>query len=115
MRLPPTDDALEQHIKRAALATIITKSFQYTEAIVYQFSLFGWIHQDDGKLKPVKMTKKALPPNLETVVNCKCRKRCAGNCACSKNNVPCYTGCSCQGRVPTCTRAQYIEQDGETE
>jgi len=111
LNLPPTDDALEQHIKRAALATIITKSFQHQRTLIIDFASFGWILQDEGKVNPIMVTRKALPPNLETVVRCKCKKRCAGNCACSKNNVPYYIGCSCQGKPSTCTRAAYVEEN----
>lgn len=116
LNLPPTEDALEQHIKRAALSTILSKSTEHnTQTSATRFTSYGWLLQSDNKLKPVMMTKKSLPPNLETIVNCKCKKRCMGNCACSRNNVPCYSGCSCRGTAPTCTRAAYVEQDAEDE
>jgi len=81
LNLPPTEDALEQHIKRAALATIITKSFQHQRTLIIDFASFGWILQDKGKVNPIIVTRKALPPNLKNccqmqVQKTLCRKLC---------------------------------------
>ena len=118
LNLPPTEDALEQHIKRAALATIISKSSHIPKPDPVDFSYFGWLVQGSqvNTIKPVYITKRAFPADLETSVRCMCKKRCAGNCACSKNNVPCFVGCYCQGRVPTCSRAIYMDsEDSDSE
>ena len=57
MNLPPTDDALEQHIKRSALATIITKSFQHHKTLGIDFEYLRWIF-DDRTVRPRMMTSK---------------------------------------------------------
>lgn len=111
LNLPPTDDSLEQHVKRAALATIISKSAHIPKPGSIDVTSYGWLLHGNNMIKPVYMTKNAFPANLETCVKCMCKRRCAGNCACSKNNVPCYGGCYCQGKSPTCSRAVYLDPE----
>ena len=109
LSLSPTNDALEQHIKRAALATIVSKSSHIPKPDAVDISSYGWCLQGNNTIKPVYMTKSSFPANLKTFINCMCKRRCVGNCARSKNNVPCYSGCYCQGKVPSCSRASYLD------
>ena len=59
--------------------------------------------------------EKALQESLEKTIGCKCRKKCSGICNCDKNNVSCYKRCKCQGTVPRCTSAEYMETSDEKE
>lgn len=101
--LPPTPDAFLQHLKRACLSTIVMKSAHIAKTPKMQFDKYGWcVH--DSTLCPVKMTIDAFPKKLEQSVKCNCKKKCARNCTCLRNNVPCYLACSCKGETGKCTR-----------
>lgn len=109
--LPPTEDAFMQHIKRSALATLVSKAAHLAKPPKWNYEAFGWLKNIDGDLEPLRLLSDPLPENLKAVVSCRCKRKCAGNCQCSKNNVACYSACACQGLVGTCSRAEYIEPE----
>ena len=103
--LPPTTDAFCQHLKRAALSTILMKSAHIARIPEIQFDKYGW-HLVDKTLCPVKMAIDAFPKKtqkLEQSVKCNCKMRCARNCTCFRNNVQCYCVlcivCACKGEI----------------
>lgn len=104
--LPPTEDAFEHHLKRAAFATIIDKTAHLPKPELPDPADFGWtVHEN--KLVPTAMTKSPWPENISKGISCGCKKGCNRNCSCAKKSVQCYIGCKCKGLPETCSRAKY--------
>lgn len=54
-----------------------------------------WAIEEIQGVTSIKMSQRPYPESLNKFVNCKCKKRCAGNCACSKSQVSYCSGCIC--------------------
>lgn len=102
--LPPTEDALLQHVRRAALATLTAKTSHIPNPTAVAVSEYGW-SLVDNKPVPVMSTQPAWPQEMKNAVSCRCNKGCTRNCSCTKNNIQCYVGCRCGGSVNRCRRA----------
>lgn len=96
--LPPTKDALEQHIKRANYQTLIWHQSMVTNPQLPSPFASGW-KLEDNALKPLLATKDPISVKCFkfAVCNCtetgyKCRTR---QCNCRKNNLRCSQSCSC--------------------
>lgn len=96
--LPPTKDALVQHILRAHYQTLVWK-----QCLVAQSSLpspmdCGWYIMNK-ELKPCLMTTEALSPKCIELVSCNCKEtgyQCQTNhCACKKQQLRCTKSCGC--------------------
>ena len=108
LSLPPTEDALLQYIKHSAAATIISMSSHIAKPKMVGFTSYGWSLQKKKKRKKLCSTDSSLHgKKCEVHV----QKWYAGNCVCSKNNVPCFVGCHCQGKAPTCSSTIYLNAD----
>jgi hypothetical protein len=89
--LPPTQDALIQHVKRAAFQSGYCwyKSLE-TQQNLPNFADWGWIKTSEtNKWQPLWTT---LPPAGQVapqLVCCKCVKGCVKNCTCLKAHRPC--------------------------
>ena len=58
------------------------------------------------------MTKKAFSANIETCDRFKCKiKKMCWKLLFYKKNLRCFSGCLSQGKVPTCSKAIYFEQN----
>ena len=93
--LPPTVDSFSQHVRCAALSTILMKSAHIPLIQRIPYECYGWL-VCSSELAPVKITREAFPNLLDQSIKCSCKKKCAGNCSCHKNNVPCYIACACR-------------------
>ena len=101
--LPPTEDAFDLHLKRAALATIIDKTAHIAKPDIPSFTEYGWFLRD-GNAAPCPSTMPAWPLSMDKAISCNCIKGCQKNCSCAKKAVPCYMGCRCQGLEARCSR-----------
>ena len=110
--LPPTEDAYMQHLKRAALATIIDKRAHVAKPVIPSIEDYGWTVSGD-KLTPVTSTTPLWPQKMAQSITCGCTKGCKGNCSCAKKQVACYIGCKCTGSLEKCSRARYLAQFAE--
>ena len=108
--LPPTEDAFLQHVRRAALATLIDKRAHIPKPPTVSVEEYGWALMDDNPV-PVMSTQLAWPQQMKSAASCKCTKGCNRNCSCAKNGIPCYVGCRCGGSVDRCSRAQQSESE----
>ncbi len=90
--LPPTDAALDEHIKRAHLQTMIWKASDQIEPPTVDIVQYGWV-MANGVPVPCSGVSDVAPQQLMKVVACGC---CAQN-ACSRST------CSCQGAAVSCT------------
>ncbi len=117
LRLPPTDDAFEQHVKRACLSTIIAKSAHLPASPSINYEDYGWKKDIDGFLRPVSMTLPPWPENLPDLITCKCEKGCNTTCKCKANREPCFIGCKCLGNPECCvwTRSLLGEDSNEVD
>jgi hypothetical protein len=90
--LPPTDPALDEHIKRAHLQTMLWKAADQPEPPIVNISELGW-NMIDGVPNPCTGVTEVAPAELMKVVACGC----SAQTACSRNS------CSCRIAVVSCT------------
>ena len=112
--LPPTENAFLQHLRCAALATMIDKSANVCKPIVPPYEKYGWV-LDNGKLVPVASTRPAYPQQITKTISCDCTKGCNRSCSRAKNNIACYISCRCKGSVKKCSRAMYAAKFDSSE
>ena len=91
-QLPPTRDALCQHIKRASFQASVWRQASPSPLD------HGW-KNEDGVLLPVWMTGPSAPSCLTELVRCSCKKSgCQSQrCSCSLAKLPCTNMCKCVG------------------
>ena len=107
--LPPTDDALRQHVLRSLYQTRTwVQAVQPFPAILEPFH-FGWKNDASGTT-PSLSTKTNIPDHLRTASFCKCEKGCTRNCLCKMKGIDCEAACHCKGAAQTCARAQFQEE-----
>ena len=98
-KIPPTKDALRQHVLRAAYQD----GHLWDQALLKAPQLpsreeFGWKRENASPQWEVKWTN--LPPAgaaCRAVVKCGCVKGCRRRCKCVKENLPCTLLCKCGG------------------
>ncbi len=94
-KLPPTQDALRQHLLRSQYQCIIWCSAHKAQPDIPSPEQFGWqLHQQ--VLKPILMTKEPIPAVCLELVTCRCTtSKCSSSrCNCVKSNIGCSLGCS---------------------
>lgn len=99
--LPPTREALKQHIKRAAYqAGYCWGQMMVSTPELPSPSDWGWVHTDNGW----DIYWTTLPEATEAcrqLLRCGCKKECRGQCKCAKAALQCTALCHCGGE---CTR-----------
>ena len=116
--LPPTDPALDEHIKRAHLQTMLWKASDQPVPPDANPSLFGW-EIIDGVPNPCSGVSEVAPPELMKVVACGCgaQNACSrNNCSCKTAGLSCTSFCKCLAQE-SCNNPQtkYEDNDSETE
>ena len=92
-QLPPTSQAIEQHIRRAYYATyqMVTLLHRHSPTVLNP-TVFGF-KKTDEILLPIKGLRP-IPEEYTTLCNC---KKCSKNsCACRKAGLQCISFCKCQ-------------------
>lgn len=92
--LPPTQDALLQHCRRALYQASIWVSAHQSEMKPPHPCNHGWKEQD-GKLLPVWITIPTVSTACQILVKCGCKKPCSKNCSCKKKQSSCTHLCKC--------------------
>ena len=94
--LPPTKDALQQHVLQANYqAGIWMRSLQARPEIPDPAGN-GWRVVDDC-LTVEWMLQRPAPDELLVLVHCRCQTGCAsGRCSCVRAGLPCTDACSCE-------------------
>ena len=81
--LPPTKDALIQHIRQVSYQLFTWKNAIHPMINMPSPVGNGWEKQDgylqDGYLVPNYLTKEHLPKNVESLMTCKCTTNCRTN------------------------------------
>lgn len=94
--LPPTRDALEQHVKRVNLQVFVWLNSTTATPPMPDPIGNGW-KLEDNTLCPVWMTQPAAPDFLIELVRCGCKAGCTKNCRCKKESLACTASCLCAG------------------
>jgi len=95
--LPPTQDALHFHLKRANYQTFIWKQALTAEPDLPTPNGNRWT-MEKGSLKPVLMSLEPVPKSCKELVSCSCKAGCgSGRCGCLKNELHCTSACKCEG------------------
>ena len=99
--LPPTQDSLMLHLKRAHYQTLVWKQSLVAQPELPSPLESGW-HLVETEMKPVLMTKNAISPNYIDIVSCQCKEnggQCRNrHCACVKGSMACTASCRCGGK-----------------
>ena len=97
--LPPTSDALRQHIKRAHYQTIVWEQACSQDSPDLDPTIYGWKKgiRDSAQLLPVLTTIDSVPKECLDIVMCKCKKDLCKSrvCKCKKSNLQCCRDCEC--------------------
>ena len=96
--LPPTEDALMQHLKRVDYQVKIWKaSLEAKPIFPCPISTGAWHVDESLKLVPTYITTEPVPERILQIVKCSCcsKSRCAKTCTCLKQGLPCTDACQC--------------------
>ncbi|CAB4012350.1 Hypothetical predicted protein [Paramuricea clavata] len=107
-QLPPTEDELLLHCKRANYVTCIWKSALVATINPPRPTGYGWV-ETDGILEVKWMSQKPAPDSLLEFLACGCKKsKCQNNmCICVANGLNCTDLCNCN----TCANGLPDEDD----
>lgn len=92
-KIPPTLDALQQHIKRACFQAKIYLQCTKKEITSENPLDWGWQMNEENVLAPLWMTKQ-ISLEHKSVIVCKCSDNCKKKCKCSGK---CTKLCNCEG------------------
>ena len=96
-RLPPTQDALLQHLKRVAYQAGIWCTSEQSEQHAPTPEGWGWTLDEDSQWAPVWNTLPVVSKACSELVKCGCKSQsgCGARCACRKAHWKCTELCSC--------------------
>ena len=104
--MPPTKDALTEHLKRANYQCAIWRRALVPKNQAPTPVGRGW-KEVDGKLRKHWMNQPAAPAHLLRSVSCQCKSsKCSGRCSCHLAKLPCTDLCACTGCDNTLAEAQ---------
>ena len=115
--LPPTDPALDEHIKRAHLQTMLWKSADEKEPPIVDICAFGW-EIKDGIPVPCTGVSEVAPSELMKVIACGCSAKNAcsrHNCSCHSAGLPCTSFCMCLAQESCYNPHTKQDEDSESE
>ena len=92
-KLPPTQDALLQHVKRVVFQAGIWTSSTRANQDIPSPQDYGWT-KDSGSWLPVWMTISDVSKACQELVKCSCKGNCS-TCKCGKANLDCSPLCKC--------------------
>ena len=94
--LPPTQDALTQHVKRANYQATIWRHCLESQLEVPSPIGHGWTADSDGFLQYIWMTKPPAPDDVLQSSFCSCNKTaCGKRCSCKAKTLSCTGRCKC--------------------
>ena len=92
-KLPPTKDALLQHVRRAVYQAGIWTSSTEAQPVVPSPQDFAWTKESDSWV-PVWVTIPEVSRSCRELIKCACKGDCS-NCKCGKANLDCSPLCKC--------------------
>ena len=93
-RIPPTSDALDQHLKRSVFQASIWTTAHMSMVPVQNPVTHGWMEKD-GKLLPIWTTLSLAKDIFKLDVKCTCTKG-SSSCKCKEPNLKCSGLCNCK-------------------
>ncbi len=94
-QLPPCEDTLKQHTRRANYQTAIwRKSLENSPDIPDPTAGHGWIKDENGSLVIEWMTSTPAPEAVIGLLSCKCSRTCKADCTCIMNGLRCTAACN---------------------
>ncbi|CAG9821707.1 unnamed protein product [Phaedon cochleariae] len=95
--IPPTADALAQHIKRATLQASIWNNSLDSQYVIPSPTNWGWTVTSDGSYRSVWTITPEVAKHCVQLTTCTCRKRCT-SCKCIKMEIRCKKFSVCEGQ-----------------
>ena len=93
-RIPPTQNALLQHIQRAVHQAGIWTTCTHAQQVVPSPQAFGWT-KESTSWTPVWITIPEVSKACSQLIKCSCKGNCS-NCKCGKANLVCSPLCNCK-------------------
>ena len=97
--IPPTSDALLQHVKRSAYQA----GHVWAQSLIQNANLpspseYGWV-RNESQWQPFWMTLSEVSKDCSLLARCGCnpKKGCRSACKCIKSSLPCTTLSKCNG------------------
>ncbi|CAJ1053436.1 hypothetical protein BSL78_26761 [Xyrichtys novacula] len=97
-RIPPTSDALDQHLKRSVFQASIWTTAHMSMMPIHSPTDHGW-KEEDRKLLPIWTTLPLAKDILKLDVKCNCKSPCVPTCtrcSCVKAKLKCTRLCKCK-------------------
>ena len=92
--IPPTQDALQQHVRRAAyIGGYVWGNSLIRIMNLPSFEEYGW----NADATPHWTDLPQASKGLRELIKCHCTKGCTGNCKCKRASLPCTELCQCKG------------------
>ena len=92
-KLPPTQDALLQHVKRAVYQVGIWATSTQSHQVSPSPQNHGWV-KEEGSWVPVWLTIPEVSKACRELIRCTCKGDCR-TCKCSNANLNCSPLCKC--------------------
>ena len=110
--IPPSEDALMQHLKRAMLQAFIWVSSLLRQLPEIDFSECGWVFDENG-VHPLWKTLEEAAKACTVLRKCGCKKRCnPKTCSCKKNHhVKCTQLCACYDNTTRLFGSVYFDEN----
>ncbi len=93
-RIPPTQNALLQHVRRAVYQAGIWTTCAQAQQVVPSPQAFGWTKESTSWI-PVWITIPEVSKACSQLIRCSCKGNCL-NCKCGKANLACSPLCNCK-------------------
>lgn len=100
--IPPTRDALIQHIRRA----VYQGGYVWSQIVACSQTLpspehWGWMKDNDDTIwKPKWTLLPSVAASCQELTKCGCKKTtCVGNCKCYRSGLPCTGLCTCNCQI----------------
>jgi hypothetical protein len=95
--IPPTKEALHQHVLRSAYqAGQIWSQCLNPLPEVPSPSSYGWMKDESGDWKPVWTLLPEADKVCRELIKCNCKNTCTGRCKCKKSRLVCTDLCTCK-------------------
>ena len=103
-KLPPTQGAMHEHIRRAHLQCSMWQQVLTACPSILEPTKLGWSQERAvEELTPVLTRVPLAPKSVLEMVKCGCVKSfCSGHCSCKNNNLPCTELCACEADPDNC-------------
>ena len=98
-KIPPTQEALLQHTKRALhQAGYVWRQAREREQHIPDPSEWGWVLNEQTRVWSPRWTMlEDVSKACSLLFHCNCEKACKGNCKCGKAGLRCTVLCRCEG------------------